>query len=91
MCLSLCVTHILILYGILCCIYCICMYRLHYIYCVHTIVHMHSLYTNSLTIHYILYNIHIGLRDQAILSFERAVGCGDQEGIATRDLARLCR
>lgn len=32
-----------------------------------------------------------GMKEQAILSFERAVGCGDQEGIATRDLARLCR
>lgn len=31
------------------------------------------------------------LRSEAIRSFERAVGCGDKEGIATRDLARLCR
>lgn len=25
------------------------------------------------------------------MGFERAVRCGDQEGVATRDLARLCR
>ena len=34
---------------------------------------------------------HAGLREQAIVGFERAVRCGDQEGVATRDLARLCR
>jgi len=33
----------------------------------------------------------VGLREQAIVGFERAVRCGDQEGVATRDLARLCR
>lgn len=33
----------------------------------------------------------LGLRAEAISSYERSVNCGDIEGNATRDLARLCR
>ena len=31
------------------------------------------------------------MRSQAMVNYERAVACGDQEGIATRELARLYR
>jgi anaphase-promoting complex subunit 8 len=33
----------------------------------------------------------LGLKNQAILTYERSVNAGDREGIATRDLARLYR
>jgi anaphase-promoting complex subunit 8 len=33
----------------------------------------------------------LGSRDEAIGVFERAVLCGDSEGISTRELAKLCR
>jgi anaphase-promoting complex subunit 8 len=33
----------------------------------------------------------LGSRDEAIAVFERAVQCGDSEGISTRELAKLCR
>eukprot|EP01038_Epipyxis_sp_PR26KG_P006178 gene6178-8509_t len=33
----------------------------------------------------------LGIKSDAIAIFERAVACGDREGIATRDLARLYR
>lgn len=50
----------------------------------HTIA---SLFVNDDDLIYLF----LGLREQAIVGFERAVQCGDQEGVATRDLARLCR
>jgi hypothetical protein len=33
----------------------------------------------------------LDIRAQAMVNYERAVACGDQEGIATRELARLYR
>lgn len=33
----------------------------------------------------------LNLKEEAIATFERAVQCGDSEGISTRELARLCR
>lgn len=33
----------------------------------------------------------LGMKSEAIATYERAVNSGDREGIATRDLARLCR
>lgn len=33
----------------------------------------------------------LGLRGEAISVFERAVACGDSEGVSSRELARLCR
>ena len=33
----------------------------------------------------------LGMKTEAISTYERAVNSGDREGIATRDLARLCR
>lgn len=33
----------------------------------------------------------LNLREETILTYQRAVSCGDREGIATRDLARLYR
>jgi tetratricopeptide (TPR) repeat protein len=33
----------------------------------------------------------LGMKNQAIVTYERAVSAGDTEGIATRDLARLYR
>lgn len=33
----------------------------------------------------------LGLRGEAIAVLERAVACGDSEGISTRELAKLCR
>ena len=35
--------------------------------------------------------VRLGSRHDAMLTFERAVGCGDSEGVATRELARLYR
>jgi anaphase-promoting complex subunit 8 len=33
--------------------------------------------------------LQLGMRSEAILVLDRAVSCGDSEGIATRELARL--